>query len=63
MKTTDAIQHFGSRPKLAAALNIKAPSVYCWGPLVPIGRAYQLQHLTNGVLKVDASLYNNAKAA
>lgn len=63
MKTADAIKHFGTPTQLARALSIKPPSIYCWGELVPKGRAYELQDLTQGALKVDRSLYEQQKAA
>ena len=63
MKTETAIQHFGSKAALARALSIKTPSVYDWGDLVPLGRAYELQALTDGVLQVDRTLYVSAQKA
>ena len=63
MKTIDAITHFGSPTALARALNIKPPSIYCWGELVPKGRAYELQHITSGALRVDVTAYDQAKQA
>jgi hypothetical protein len=63
MKTETAIQHFGNKAALARALQIKPPSVYDWGELVPLGRAYELQALTNGALQVDRALYTSAQKA
>lgn len=53
MKTQDAITHFGNASKLAAALGIKAPSVYGWGVAVPKQRQYEIERITNGKLKAD----------
>jgi hypothetical protein len=63
MKTETAITHFGSKAALARALQIKLPSIYSWGELVPLGRAYELQDITQGALSVDRTLYAAAKKA
>jgi hypothetical protein len=63
MKTETAITHFGSKAALARALQIRPPSIQDWGVLVPLGRAYELQVLTNGALQVDRSLYSSAQKA
>lgn len=57
MLKTTAIAHFGSQQKLADALGIRQPCVSRWKVAVPIGRAYQLQVITAGLLQVDRSLY------
>lgn len=53
MKTADAIRHFGNVAKLADALGITPQAVYDWGEFLPRGRAFELQVLTEGALKVD----------
>lgn len=63
MRTEQAIQFYGSKAALARALNIRQPSIYSWGDLVPLGRAYELQDLTQGALKVDRSLYQKQSQA
>lgn len=63
MRTEDAIRHFGSKAALARALGIRQPSIYDWGELVPMGRAYELQDLTGGALRVDRNAYNRRKEA
>ena len=63
MRTEDAIQYFGSKAALARALGIRQPSIYDWGELVPKGRAYELQDLTGGALRVDRNAYNRRKEA
>ena len=50
MKTLDAIEHFGSRQKLAAALGISREATYGFGEYVPLLRQYQLQVITAGRL-------------
>ena len=53
MKTTDAISHFGSKAKLAAALGINPVSIYSWHEAVPKARQYELERITKGKLKAD----------
>ncbi|MCO5191348.1 MAG: Cro/CI family transcriptional regulator [Anaerolineae bacterium] len=50
MKTEEAIKYFGNQVKLAKALGITKQAVSRWGDTVPVGRAYQLQAVTNGAL-------------
>jgi hypothetical protein len=56
MKTKDAAMHFGSKKKLAVALNISPGAVTMWGDHVPESRQYQIQVLTKGALKADPKL-------
>lgn len=63
MKTSDAIAYFGSAARLAEKLGIRVQAVSQWGELVPKGRAYEIQALTNGGLKVAPELYGQRKAA
>ncbi|MCU7976123.1 Cro/CI family transcriptional regulator [Shewanella sp. SW36] len=53
MKKTDVLNFFGGTAATAAALNIKSPSVSGWGEDVPELRAYQIERLTHGALKVN----------
>lgn len=55
MNMNDAIKHFGSKTKLAAALGIQPSAVTQWGESVPESRQYQIQVLTKGKLKASAS--------
>jgi len=50
VKTEEAIKYFGNQVKLAKALGITKQAVSGWGDTVPVGRAYQLQAVTNGAL-------------
>lgn len=61
MKTSEAIAHFGTASKLAAALGINRAAVSQWGAVVPKGRAYELQDKTRGALRVDEALYATAR--
>ncbi len=54
MKKTDAINYFGSSIKLAEALGLNKSAVSQWGEEVPELRAFQLERLTDGELKVHA---------
>lgn len=53
MKKQDAIKHFGSQSELARALGINKQAVHQWPDDIPIGRAYQIEVITNGKLKVE----------
>lgn len=58
MRKSDAINHFGGVKPLATKLGVTDVAIYRWkDDLVPKGRAYELEKLTKGKLKVDLSLY------
>ena len=61
MKTSEAIDFFGSKAAVAAALGLKTPSVYEWGEFPPQLRQIQLEMLSNGKLKADAACLPQAK--
>lgn len=64
MKTADAVKHFGTATRLAEELGISGAAVSMWGEEIPLGRAYQLQVLTKGVLQaVPAEPKTKAAAA
>jgi len=63
MKTKDVIEYFGSAANAARALGIKRQAVAKWGDLVPEARAYHVQVVTNGALKVDPAVYGSRDAA
>jgi hypothetical protein len=52
VKKKDVIAHFGSVGAVADALKIKGAAVSQWGEDVPVRRAYELEKLTDGALKV-----------
>ena len=58
----DAVKHFGTASALADALGIRLASVSEWGEIIPEGRAYQLQVITSGALRVDPTLYARRNA-
>lgn len=45
MKTQEAVNHFGSIRKMAAALDLSVQAIYKWGEDVPPLRAYQLKEM------------------
>ena len=53
MRKEDAVNHFGSAKKLADALGITKGSISQWGEDVPLLRAYELEKITGGKLKVS----------
>lgn len=53
MKKSDAIKHFGGIVQLAEVLGIRPQAISQWSENIPLGRAYQLQILTKGKLKVS----------
>ncbi|EGO8352082.1 hypothetical protein E0V34_08905 [Escherichia coli] len=59
MKTQDAVAFFGTKAKIARALDVSQVAVTQWGAIVPKGRALELEKLTDGALKCDLSLYKN----
>jgi DNA-binding transcriptional regulator YdaS (Cro superfamily) len=64
MKTKEAISHFGNKLKLAKALNVSKSAVSQWGEDVPELRAYQIERLTRGALKVYPMIaLDNPKSA
>ena len=57
MQTKDVKAHFGGAKATAAARGITRAAVYMWGDIVPKVRAYDVERITGGALKVDPSLY------
>ena len=53
----DAVLHFGSQRAVAEALRVTEQAISAWPEIIPEGKAYKLQVLTKGKLKVDESLY------
>jgi transcriptional repressor of cell division inhibition gene dicB len=53
MQTQVAVEFFNGKSKLAKALGINPASVSQWGEDVPELRAYQIERLTRGALKVN----------
>jgi DNA-binding transcriptional regulator YdaS (Cro superfamily) len=61
MHKETAVLFFGTQQKLADALGCAQGTVSGWGDVVPLGRAFVLEKITNGALKVDLDLYPEAK--
>lgn len=57
MKKDDVISYFGGVGKTAQALGLSHASVSGWGDVIPKGRAFEIQVITNEGLRVDLSLY------
>ncbi|WP_336886185.1 Cro/CI family transcriptional regulator [Pseudomonas petrae] len=55
MKTTQAVSHFGSKKKLADALDISPSAVTLWGEVIPRLRQFQIQMLTGGALTAQVT--------
>ena len=51
MRKEDAVAHFGSQDKVAAALGITRQAVQAWPDRVPWERAFQLEEITHGRLQ------------
>ena len=52
MRKIDAVSHFGNSTKLAEALGITKGSVSQWKETIPKLRAYEIERITGGALKV-----------
>lgn len=53
MKKSAAIDYFGSQAKLADAIGVSQAAISKWPEDVPELRAYQIERLTQGALKVN----------
>lgn len=55
MSPKQVIEHFGGIPKAAAALGLKAPTIYDWIDTgeVPEARQYQIEMASDGALRAD----------
>jgi transcriptional repressor of cell division inhibition gene dicB len=51
MLKADVVRHFGTQEKVAKRLGIQRQAVQAWGEIIPDGRAWELQFLTDGVLQ------------
>ena len=57
MKTDEAIKHYGTQEKLAAALGIAQSTISgSWGVYPPDRRQLQIERKTAGVLKAEAGV-------
>ncbi len=62
MQKADVIKHFGSVGAVAAALRIKSAAVSQWPEVIPPLRAYEIERITKGALRVNLE-ENSNKAA
>jgi hypothetical protein len=56
MKTSEAVEFFGSQRAIAIALRIKQPSVCKWGESIPHLRQLQIESLSGGALKAEKGI-------
>ncbi|MEG5297593.1 Cro/CI family transcriptional regulator [Enterobacter roggenkampii] len=63
MNTCDALNHFGTKTKLARAAGVELQSVYKWKELVPEARAHRLEEASGGVLTYDKNIYDQHRKA
>ena len=65
MNKSDVLTYFSGTINTAKALGISHAAVSRWPAVIPLGRAYEIESITNGALKVDRSLYerNDTDAA
>lgn len=63
MKKQIVVEYFGGPSAVAKALNISPASVSQWPDLVPKWRAYQIEKITRGKLKLDPALYQKPATA
>lgn len=61
MKTSDVIAHFGTQERVAEALGISQAAVSQWGETVPKLRAFELEQITNGWLRVKTEAAKRRK--
>lgn len=59
MYKSDVLAFFGGTLKTSKELGISSPSVSQWPKIIPARRAYELERITEGELKVDPELYSN----
>ncbi len=57
MNKDEVLSYFGGVSNLAKLLGISHASVSGWGSVIPKGRAFEIQTITNNDLKVDPALY------
>lgn len=57
MNKQDVLSYFGGPSALAKVLHISPAAVSGWPDIIPKGRAFELEKVTGGRLKVDPSLY------
>lgn len=56
MKVKKVAAFFGGKKKLADALGIYPSAVTQWGDVIPLGRQYQIEVITEGKFKAARSV-------
>lgn len=59
MYKLQVIAFFCGNTNTAAAIGITQSAVAQWPKIIPARRAYEIERLTEGELKVDPELYSN----
>lgn len=63
MRKQAAIDHFGGVAQLAKVLTHCSPqAVSQWGDLIPLGRAYEIESLTERTLRVNKADYTTSSS-
>lgn len=62
MLKSDVIKHYKTAKAAAEALGIKESAISQWSEVIPKLRAYELERLTNGALKVQSELFPDKAA-
>ena len=61
MNKIDVISHFGTVTKAANALGLTKSAISQWPDKIPRLRAFEIERITNGKLKVDITLSRELK--
>lgn len=57
MRKTDVKSHFGTWAAVARVIGITRSAVQQWPDVIPEAMAYRIERATDGILKVDPSVY------
>lgn len=64
MRKSEAIAFYaGNISALARALDITQSTIYSWGEYPPVGRQFQIEKLSGGLLKAEPAKRRNRSAA
>jgi len=61
VKTSECIDYYGSKAKLASALGLETPSIYDWKEYPPPLRQIQIEAQTDGLLKAESDCFETKK--
>ena len=62
MTKADAIKHYGTQQKLAAALGLSQATISGWGEFPPPLRQLQMQKITKGKLRAEPNVFSSKAA-